>query len=70
MEEQNENEEEEQNHPNEEEPKENLEDRTAKRRLNQKKMLLFSILLSSNIGGTGVITGTASNLVFQEIIKP
>lgn len=53
-----------------EEEEENPADKDAAKRLNLKKMLLFSILLSSNIGGTGVITGTASNLVFQEIIKP
>jgi hypothetical protein len=74
-----------------------LEDVDAVKRKNLKKMLLFSVCLSSNIGGkrgglwtylnflnadhdfnscsfahlgTGVITGTASNLVFQELIKP
>ncbi|OXA59851.1 Sodium-dependent low-affinity dicarboxylate transporter 1 [Folsomia candida] len=67
MEEQNENEDE---HEENNDAENNPEKIRMAKRLNLKKMLLFSILLSSNIGGTGVITGTASNLVFQELIKP
>lgn len=37
---------------------------------NLKKMLFLSICLAANIGGTGVITGSASNLIFQEQMRP
>lgn len=32
-------------------------------------MYLFAVAYSANIGGTGVITGSGTNLAFQELIK-
>ena len=61
---------EEQNEDLEDVDEQGAQDAYKAKRTHMKKMLLYSILLSSNIGGTGVITGTASNLVFVEQIKP
>ncbi|OXA56239.1 hypothetical protein Fcan01_09879 [Folsomia candida] len=37
--------------------------------IKNKKMYMFAVAYSANIGGTGVITGTGPNLVFQDVIK-
>jgi len=34
-----------------------------------KAMLMLAVAYSSNLGGCGTLTGTAPNLILQEIIK-